>query len=677
MNVVKRMLAIWTTRLFQIGYAIACITVIVMQFAGASSLGKLSSSSSSELFLTTQIEEIVRLEIEYGNLLQAILSLRNEQSPKATMETVYAFNRISTRIQNFYNRGHASTIQLAGMTSDELSRLKNNIDKMKPELALAIRGDVAAQEAVRDTVRGEIALVSRLSKNARNVQREELVRMAKEQRLISSEVAHQQFLGLISFAALVFLILWDNYLQRRAHLAIAAREKQIQHAATHDYLTGLANRAALASFPRHNPGSEQIFTDGTQIQLLYIDIDNFKPVNDRHGHAAGDMVLQYLAERISEIAPANAIISRIGGDEFVMIMVGDDDAGNEMARNIIDIATQPVPFANSSLVVGTSVGITSASLSESFSLDTHLKEADVALYRAKSDGPNRHCRFKDAVKLEYLRTSSIEAELGNAIDHDDLDLVWQPIYRLSEQRTVGVEALARWTCEPWGAVPPSEFVRFAERMGLGPKLDLYVIGRALREANALGLPDHGIAVSINIGAQRIADRAFLDRAIKLIKNAGFGTPTNPVNLEVTEDSLPHDLDVAVLNLARLRMSGIGVAIDDFGTGYSNFRYLFNDHFSSVKIDRTLVKAASDSPRSGDIVRSLVTMGASAKLKVVAEGIETDDELELLAGMGVDYVQGYLIAAPMPGRDLTRRLSKEKTAGAKLDVPSLEDRTLHA
>jgi len=659
MNVIKRLLAIWTARLFQIGYAIACITVIVMQFAGASSLGKLSASSSSELFLTTQIEEIVRLEIEYGKMLQAILSLQKDQSPKSSMDAVIAFNQISTRVQNFYKRGHASTIQLAGMTTSELTNLKNNIERLKSKVAQAIRGDRAALIEVRDAIRKEIVLVTRISKNARNVQREELVRMAEEQRLISTEVAHQQFLSLISFAALVFLILWDNYLQRRAHLAIAARESQIQHAATHDYLTGLVNRAALANFPDSITGAERVFANNTLVQLLYIDIDNFKPVNDQHGHAAGDMVLQHLAQRISEAAPSDAIISRIGGDEFVLIMAGDDDAGSATGRQIIKAATQPIPLAQTSIVVGASVGIVATRIGDNFSLDKHLKEADVALYRAKADGPNHLCRFKDDVKFQYLRTSSIEAELGNAIDHNKLELVWQPIYKVSEQRTAGAEVLTRWTCEPWGAVPPSEFVSFAERMGLGPKLDLHVIERALREAHDLDLPGRGVAVSINIGAQRISDRRFLDSAVNLITSAGFGTAATPVNLEVTEDSLPHDLDVAVLNLARLRMSGIGVAIDDFGTGYSNFRYLFSDHFSAVKIDRTLVKAATDSSRSSDIIRSLVTMGASAKLKVVAEGVETEEELELLAGMGVDYVQGYLIAAPMRGSDLTRLLVKEQ------------------
>ena len=427
---------------------------------------------------------------------------------------------------------------------------------------------------------------------------------------------------------------------KRSREVLMDAQLGIQRMATVDMLTGLANRAALhdgmaAALARAS-------RNGTRLALLMIDLDSFKPVNDRHGHLVGDRVLREAARRMAELVRGGELLARYGGDEFVAVIddSGDAASAHRVAERIIDTLCEPMRIDGTSVQIGASVGIARFP-DDAGEDDELLRRADLALYRAKSSGRGRACFYDPALDDALAQREHVEAELRQAIERGQIVPHYQPVVDLAERHVHSVELLARWQDPSRGLRPPSEFIALAERAGLIGDLTLAVLRQACQDMRRM--PAHW-RVAINIAPEQIQATDMVDRLIDVL----YATRTDPrrIEVELTETALVDDMPAARRTIEGLKRHGITVALDDFGTGYSSLSYLSELPFDKIKIDRSFVATLHERHESSKIVQSIIGLGASLGVQVVAEGVETERDARTLAALGCNAAQGYLFARPM-------------------------------
>jgi diguanylate cyclase (GGDEF)-like protein len=455
-----------------------------------------------------------------------------------------------------------------------------------------------------------------------------------------------------------------------AERAVAEGRAQLQHQAQHDALTGLPNLLLLRD--RAERAIAQARRQGQRVALLFIDLDQFKEVNDTLGHAAGDALLKYLAAELKTLLREADTVARQGGDEFCIVLPGVQHPAEVtvVAEKVMALSRHSVVVDGHELPLHMSVGI-ALYPDNAADFDSLMQAADTAMYRAKSAGRKGYRFYDAAMNTEALVRLQLRTGLAQALRRQELSLVYQPQVDLRSGATVGVEALLRWHSAELGEVSPARFIPVAEDSGLIVDIGGWVLHEACRQAmawRAQGLPPVRMAVNISVLQFR---RGNLEQQV-MQALADTGLEPAGLELELTESVLMQEHDKVLHTLDRLAALGVGLAIDDFGTGYSSLSYLQRLRVRTLKIDRSFVSQAEASPSALAIVRAVVQMADAVGLHTLAEGVETPAQRQLLIECGCTGGQGYWFAKPMPAADLALHLVAQRegetvTPGALLSA----------
>jgi len=422
-------------------------------------------------------------------------------------------------------------------------------------------------------------------------------------------------------------------------------EERLQHDATHDALTGLANRSLfmrqLATALRKSQARE-----GYNVSILFIDLDRFKNVNDSLGHLVGDRLLVEISGRLSECLRPKDMVARLGGDEFVILVEGDYHEAEvvKIAERIQDKFSIPFNLNGHEIYSSASIGILHAAEKHA-SAEDMMRDADTAMYQAKRAGKARHEVFDEQMHQDVKETLRLETDLRRAVENGELTMCYQPIMDLSTGEVEGFEALVRWSHPEFGDIPPQRFIALAEEIGLIETLGENVLRMACVEFSKIqSASDQNLFLSVNLSWKQFADRLLVDR----IKNILFETRFSPdrLKLEITESVFFEYQQAAIDMLISLRDMGIELNIDDFGTGYSNLSYLSTLPISSLKIDRSFVSMFDQTGSNPAIVQTIIMLARNLGLSVVAEGVETAMQCEELIKLGCNSAQGFYFARPM-------------------------------
>ncbi len=448
---------------------------------------------------------------------------------------------------------------------------------------------------------------------------------------------------------------------------------EIMHAAQHDVLTGLPNRLLLID----RVGQAIAFAQRHQnkVAMLFLDLDSFKHINDSLGHSTGDQLLKSIASRLLECVRRADTVSRSGGDEFIVLLSDLDqlrDVTDLATRMLCTIAT-PHAIDNHDLHITTSIGI-SIYPDDGLDAETLIKNADTAMYQAKESGRECYRFFTPAMNVRAVERQSIEEGLRRALERQEFTLHYQPKVDLRTDALVGAEALLRWTHSTRGPVSPAEFVPVAEDCGLIVPIGAWSLREACRQARAwadAGMPT--LTMAVNISALEFRTENFLENLFAILDE----THLNPrsLELELTEGVLMKHAESAAAILQTLRERGVQVSIDDFGTGYSSLSYLRRFPVDELKIDQSFIRRINTHAGEAPIVTAVLAMARSLKLRVVAEGVETPEEVAFLKAHGCDEAQGYYFSRPLPADQFARLL--ETGIPGPLSLPAaVPDRSVH-
>jgi len=428
--------------------------------------------------------------------------------------------------------------------------------------------------------------------------------------------------------------------------------QQMEQLAYIDSLTGLANRLLFRD--RLEQVLKAVQRNKTHAALLYLDLDQFKRVNDSLGHDVGDALLMKVAERLRQCVRHQDTVARMGGDEFVMLLTDVDDmaGASAVARKVLQHMAKPMHLLKHEIIITPSIGITLAP-HDSLNADILLKNADLAMYRAKASGRNNYQFFTKEMNSKILEHLLIEGELKNAIEQGLLVLHFQPQMDIKSGNLVGIEALVRWQHPEKGLIPPDDFIPVAETTGLIVALGewvLYSACRSIRNMETAGLPS--VKLAVNLSPRQFQDPNLIDMIQNVLDKTGF----KPIQLEleITETMLMNNLSYAIDVLNEIKALGIAVSIDDFGTGYSSLSYLKRLPIDALKVDRSFIKDIPEDKDDMEITAAIIAMAHKLKLGVVAEGIETDAQWEFLKKNKCNVGQGYLFSKPLTAKDLMAR-----------------------
>jgi diguanylate cyclase (GGDEF)-like protein len=426
---------------------------------------------------------------------------------------------------------------------------------------------------------------------------------------------------------------------------IEDRERQIAHMAFHDGLTGLANRLLL----REHIAQEVKSGADKNFALLCLDLDNFKSVNDTLGHPTGDALLCEMATRLQTLA-ADGFVARLGGDEFAVFVEGDARRATILARAIADAATEPLSVNGHRVVSGSSIGIAIAPL-DGNDPTTLLKNADLALYRAKNDGKGTFRFFEAAMDADAQERRAMEIDLHDALRDRQLELFFQPLFALSQNRVTAFEALLRWNHPTRGMVSPVQFIPLAEETGLIVPIGEWVLREACRIAAAW--PSH-IRIAVNISPVQFRSNTLNRIVMQALTQSGLDPQR--LELEITESLFIENVETTLASLHSLRNMGVRVALDDFGTGYSSLSYLRSFPFDKIKIDRSFIEDLLAHKGATAIIKSITSLAEALGMETTAEGVESIDQLDILREQGCNQIQGYYFSRPVPEAQVTAMLA---------------------
>ncbi|MCR6651868.1 MAG: EAL domain-containing protein [Cellvibrionaceae bacterium] len=419
--------------------------------------------------------------------------------------------------------------------------------------------------------------------------------------------------------------------------------------ATHDELTGLPNRALLRDRLSYALTAAQ--RNNRRGALLLLDLDHFKMVNDSHGHPVGDQLLREVSLRLGGCVKSTDTLARLGGDEFVVLLERIErveEAALVAERLLNALVNKPFFLFGNEIRVRTSIGIT-VFPDDDVRLDELMKNVDLALYAAKQDGRNRY-HFYSRVMHNKLRWQHRVAEkLRSALEVDSFSLQYQPQVRLQDRAVVGVEALLRWNAFDEVPLSPAEFIPIAENMGLMPSLGKWVVKSACRQAALWQTRFPNLPVAINLSSVQLYQPNLVECLLEVMQEQG-ANPEN-IELEITESAVMRNMDSAIATMRRLREKGFNISLDDFGTGYSSLSYLKRFPVGKLKIDQSFVQGLETDPVDAAIVRAVINLGHSLDMKVLAEGVETQGQLQRLGDEGCDYIQGFYYSRPLEAESL--------------------------
>jgi diguanylate cyclase (GGDEF)-like protein len=437
--------------------------------------------------------------------------------------------------------------------------------------------------------------------------------------------------------------------------AVFAREAQLVFLAHHDDLTGLPNRALLSE--RLQQEMAHARRSGDQLALLFLDLDRFKGVNDSLGHAAGDQLLRGVSDRLSACVRGCDTVARLGGDEFVVLLTGLQNSlqAAKLAEQILALLSHPFQISDTECFIDTSIGVT-VFPADGATAEELLKHADIAMYRAKAAGRGRFVFFEDSMNIEQRERSVMERELHQAIARNQLFIHYQPRIDLSDGRFLGAEALLRWHHPELGWVSPGRFIPLAEDVGLIDEIGPWVLLHVCKQLALWQSAGFAVgSVSVNVSGRQFKSGKLFAQVQHALESTGLLPHT--LELEVTEGVLIEDVESVIDVLAKLKRIGVSVALDDFGTGYSSITYLRRLPIDILKIDQSFVKDLAEDQSARSIVQAIIAMAHALQQTVVAEGVETLAQADLLRGWGCDVAQGYYFSRPVPTSVLETFMSR--------------------
>lgn len=447
---------------------------------------------------------------------------------------------------------------------------------------------------------------------------------------------------LIAILLLGFLVFSTRQLSQIRTELIRRREAEARATAQalHDPLTGLANRRKLWDHLTAALAARRV--NDVACGLLMIDLDRFKPINDLHGHEAGDAVLKAVAERLRAIVRSGETVARLGGDEFAIVLpqVASSLDAIRPARRILSTLETPIVVGELSCQIGASIGIAVADSTSATDGQDLMRQADAALYAVKRSGRNGIQFFEPAMDAEIQRRARLELALREGLRRGEFSPAFQALVDLETGAILGYEMLARWTSAAEGAIPPATFIPIAEDTGLIGELTLDILAKACAQARSW--PEHQ-TLAINVSPLQLRDATFPAQLLTALHDAGFDP--RRLEVEVTETSVVTDYESAKTAIFALKAAGVRISLDDFGTGYSSLHHLRELPFSKLKIDSSFIRSMNESAESRMIVDAIVALGSSLGLTVLAEGIESAADAESLRKLGCDMGQGFHFGSP--------------------------------
>jgi diguanylate cyclase (GGDEF)-like protein len=427
-------------------------------------------------------------------------------------------------------------------------------------------------------------------------------------------------------------------------------QRQISHMARHDALTNLPNRTL---FRERLERGLHLAKRGDQLSVLCLDLDHFKDINDSLGHPVGDALLKEVARRLDECASDDDTVARLGGDEFAVVQFrrgSDPTAPSALASRLVESVSAPYDIAGHQLVIGASIGISLAP-NDGENPDQLLKNADLALYRAKADGRGTYRFFEAGMDARAQARRLLELDLRAAVRREEFEVYYQPIVDIEGNRTVAFEALVRWNHPERGRIAPSDFIPLAEETGLIVRLGEWVLRRACADAAGWSAP---IVLAVNLSPVQFKSPSLTATVMAALEASGL--PAGRLELEITESVLLQNTEATLETLHELRAQGVRISLDDFGTGYSSLSYLRSFPFDKIKIDRSFVQELASRDDSMAIVRAVAGLGHSLGIVTTAEGVETREQLDLLRREGCTQAQGYLFSRPRPAAEVESMMS---------------------
>jgi diguanylate cyclase (GGDEF)-like protein len=428
----------------------------------------------------------------------------------------------------------------------------------------------------------------------------------------------------------------------------ARAEALVTHMARHDALTRLPNRVLFRETLEHGLA---LARRDDSLAVLCLDLDNFKAVNDTLGHPVGDTLLTVVAERLRGCIGETDTVARLGGDEFAIVQMSAAQpvAATILAQHLIETIAEPYEVDGHRVVIGTSIGIAVAP-NDGTDPDAILKNADMALYRAKAEGRGSYRFFEAAMDASMQARRMLELDLRLALGRDEFELMYQPLVDLRGAQINGFEALLRWNHAERGVISPGEFIPLAEEIGLISPIGAWVLRQACAQAATW---PKDLSVAVNLSPVQFKSRSLVLDVVTALGSSGLAA--NRLELEITEAVLLHDTDTTLATLTQLKDLGVRISMDDFGTGYSSLSYLRKFPFDKIKIDQSFIRDLATRPESMAIVRAVAGLGSTLGIATTAEGVETLDQLKAVKAEGCTQVQGYLLGRPMPSSGIPQVL----------------------
>lgn len=447
--------------------------------------------------------------------------------------------------------------------------------------------------------------------------------------------------------------------QELAFEALRRSEQDFQHAALHDSLTRLPNRKHLGDVLRQAI-AEYTEDPSRHFHVLFLDIQRFKNINDTLGHSIGDKVLSVAAKRFTRMLDPADTVARIGGDEFAVILrgVSSNEKALKVARRMLKSISQPFSLSGNRISLTLNIGV--ASCDEEYSTPEQiLRDADIAMHHAK-ERKLGVAMFTRELRSRFLERVRLEMDLASAIDNKELSMSYQPLIDLRDGSLMGFEALLRWNHSEIGPIPPNKFIPIAEESGLIIPITRWILEETTRQLSQWQSISHttrDLIVSVNISGKHLSN----DDLIADVENAltRSGIDPHSLKLEITESAAMDDPEHSINMLRRLKQTGVQLSIDDFGTGYSSLAYLHRLPFDTLKIDRSFVSSVGEKGENSEIIQTVIALAKNLKMRVIAEGIETESQYRILRNLGCDYGQGYLMSRPLTVENAETALYERK------------------
>ena len=453
-------------------------------------------------------------------------------------------------------------------------------------------------------------------------------------------------------------------------------EARLHDIAYRDGLTGLVNRLQFNEALKRAIERARSGAPGMQFAVMFLDFDRFKLINDSLGHGAGDRFLIEVAQRIRSSVRPSDVVARLGGDEFAVLMLDLDReaAATALADRLLQVVRKPITIDGTEIASSCSIGITFSHFGYATTEEV-LRDADTAMYKAKSLGRARYAVFDVGLHAKVSDQLALESDLRRAIENDQLSLVYQPIVKMADSTLIGFEALVRWQHPERGSVSPATFIPIAEESGLIVQITDWVLEHACAQLRLMQLRQPTLRMHVNISGHDLQQRTLVPRVKQALARSGL--QPQDLTLEITESMLMQQIDIALETLVRLNQLGVGLSVDDFGTGYSSLAYLSSMPISSLKIDASFVRRLQADGKDSEIVRAVLQLGSALGKVVIAEGIETRVQAERLRFLGCEMGQGYFLSHPLPAAELDPLLGWEPGRSFAPTAPDLTLRDLPA